>query len=252
MIGFALAELALSGIDEVAVVVSAEKGELVDRLRSPGPFPSESLLTRLYPGVPIDDRRRRWPRCVLFEQPEPLGVIDALSCAIEYLEGEWFALVMPDNVFAGAPPPIAALAAAHHEHRLPVLGIVDVPSAAAPEIGNCGAVRLEPEAGSLHRVLELADKRAGTFEMPPGVHTRRRAVGRSVVPESFARLEGWTPDPAAAGPELDDVPRFQSLARQGRLLGLLLEGACFDLGQPLGFLAARRRLEAPSPEIGSH
>jgi UTP--glucose-1-phosphate uridylyltransferase len=248
MIGFALVELALSGIDEVAVVISAEKGELVDRLRSPGPFPPEPLLTRLYPRIPIDDRRRRWPRCALFEQPEPRGVIDALSRAIEYLEGEPFALVMPDNIFVGGPPPVAALAAAHHDHHVPVLGIADVTSAAASGIGNCGAVTLEPVAGSLHRVLELADKRPGTFELPPGVCTRRRAVGRSIVPESFARLEERETGPGPAGSELDDVPRFQSLARQGRLLGLVLEGVCFDVGQPLGFRSARRLLEGPTPE----
>ena len=43
--------------------------------------------------------------------------------------------------------------------------------------------------------------------------------------------------PLAKG-EVDDVPIHQILIKQGRLLGVLLEGAAFDVGHLLGLRAA--------------
>ncbi len=252
MIALALIELALSGITDVAVVVSPDKPELAEFLDHPPAFPDPSRLGRLYDPARIPaDALHRWPQWRLFEQPEPRGVVDALSLAESWLDGEPFALVMPDNLLPGHAPPTSDVRRVYDAYGMPVMALVEVTRSEADRMGNCGRVETQPIQRSetsapglpdAVRISRVSDKRKGPFEFPAGAPVIWRGVGRSIVPAAFARLE---PDDATTSGELDDVPRFQALAEAGRLHGVRLGSRLFDLGQPDGVREARRRLSAP-------
>jgi len=249
MITWALVELALSGVREVAVVVSPTKPALVDLLNDLPPFPDPFALAPVYGTSAVELSPPGWPRVHIFEQTEARGVIDALARAHPYLEGEPFGLMMPDNLFVGPRPPIGVLSEVHARVGSPILGLVEISREHAARTGNCGRVTLETAADGAHHIRELHDKGAGAFRLPEGATTGVRAVGRSIVPADFARLDGW-PDDArrldvSGGREIDDVPRFQALARKGTLLGVVLDVQLHDLGQESGILAARDHLDGP-------
>jgi len=236
MIGFALVELALAGCPEVAVVVSPEKRELRERLEALPPFPA-AIVPRLFPA---EARAAfEWPKIVFFEQGTPRGVVHALACARSYLEGEPFALVMPDNLLAGGRAPMAALGEAHERHLVPVLGVIEIDPGAARRVGNCGRVTLEHPSLEESLVVRVEPKRGGVLELPDG-QAVLRGVGRSIVPPGFADLpDGWE----KTSLEIDDVPKFQELAENRTLLGVRLRATLYDLGQPAGLAAARSAFE---------
>jgi UTP--glucose-1-phosphate uridylyltransferase len=232
MIGFALLELAIAGCREVAVVVSPDKEGLRQRLTALPPFPA-ATVRRFFPAETRD--ASAWPRVVFFEQPSPRGVVHALACARSYLEGEPFALVMPDNLLAEDRAPMAVLDEAFERHGLPVLGVIEIDGDAALRVGNCGRVTLEDPSLGESLVSHVAEKRVGVLALRGG-ETALRGVGRSIVPPSFVELPpGWE----TASLEIDDVPKFQALAAKRTLLGVRLRAALFDLGQPAGLAAAR-------------
>jgi UTP-glucose-1-phosphate uridylyltransferase len=55
------------------------------------------------------------------------------------------------------------------------------------------------------------------------------------LPHFFDLIEEWRPRLTG---EVDEVPVLQTLAREGRLLGVELMGRGFDAGNPEGFRAA--------------
>jgi UTP--glucose-1-phosphate uridylyltransferase len=240
MIGLALVEMALSGIDEVCVVVSPEKGELIRLLDAPGPFPDQRWIERLYPRGIADGARLSWPRIVRREQPEPRGVVEAVSRARDYLEGQPFALVMPDNLLSGDGPVTFDLARTHARQGGAVMGLIRITREEALRVGNVGGVEVGEPVGPVVPIRWLQDKRRGTFEIPLERREVIRAVGRSIMPAAFADLD---PDELARTEgEIDDVPRFQQLALEGRLHGRFLQATLHDLGQESGIRAARALL----------
>jgi UTP-glucose-1-phosphate uridylyltransferase len=242
MIAFALMELAFAGCREVAVVVAPEKRELRDLLENLPPFPV-AASRRFFP------REERevsgWPRLRLFEQRVPRGVVDALAQARPYLEGEPFGLVMPDNLLPGDRAAMAVLGREHARLRAPVIGVIEIDAESATRAGNCGRVRFEDEGASGGWVRELADKRAGLLDLPPGTARILRGVGRSIVPASFADLDETE---RLGGAEVDDVPRFQELVAERRLWGVRLDCLLYDLGQVPGLTAARIAFEEGETE----
>lgn len=241
MIAHALLEMSLSGLEQVAVVVSGEKPELIDRLRSLPPFPPRRYVERLYPGAGTVHARDAWPEIVLTEQTEPRGVIDALSTARGYIDGDDFVLVMPDNLLVGARPVTALLAEAYAAGPGAFIAFRPVAREEAERLGNCGRVEIGGE-GPVYAVRRLHPKRRGVFAMPAGLEAINRAVGRSIMPAAFAEPEspGWDPQPGTR--EIDDAPRFGQLAREGRLRAVATDAELHDLGQPAGIHAARMAL----------
>jgi len=240
MIGLALVELALSGLSEVCVVVAPAKTELIRLLDDPGPFPDRGWIDRLYPGGLPDRARLAWPRIIQRMQTEPRGVVDAVSRARDYLEDDFFALVMPDNLLAGDVPATWSVAETHARHRTPAKGLIRISREEALRVGNVGGVETGEVSGDEAPIRWIQDKRRGTFTLPPGQTEVIRAVGRSIMPPAFAEL---TPEEAAREDgEVDDVPRFQELARTGQLHGRFLHVTLHDLGQEAGIRAARALL----------
>ena len=236
MIGHALLEMALSGLEEVAVVVSPDKPELASLLADMPPFPERALVDRLYPGPHAEYARHAWPRLVITEQREPRGVVDALATARGYISGEPFVLVMPDNLLVGAAPVTATLARDFARSGEPTIAYMPIGREEAVTLGNCGRLDL---AGDGMRVAALHPKRPGVFDVPEGVTQINRAVGRTIVPPELADPDDpiWDAQPGAR--ELDDAPRFAQLAREGRLRAVATGAALYDLGQPGGVRAAR-------------
>jgi UTP--glucose-1-phosphate uridylyltransferase len=221
LIAHAVEGIAGSGIAQVAVVVSPAK-ESIPRF----------LLER-YPGGLLGACELI---CVM--QNQPLGVADAISRCRDFIEGEPFALVMPDNILIEGPPVIAQLLPCFGRYGLDTIGAIRLAGETLQCFGNVGFLDVEmlpTEAERLFRVSHYSDKRREPAELQPGT-TVLKGFGCGVfLPNFFDLIEEWRPRLTG---EWDEVPVLQTLAREGRLLGVELVGRGFDAGNPDGFRAA--------------
>ena len=97
------------------------------------------------------------------------------------------------------------------------------------------AVRKEPD-GTL-RVMAIADKGAGRFDMA-GNQAAVTPIGRMAFPGSILADFEEVGRGLGAGVELDDVPVLQRLAGREALAGVINSAKFFDVGVPEGYREA--------------
>ena len=165
--------------------------------------------------------------------------------ARDHLSGSAFAVILPDNLFLG-PNPTAAVLAVHRATGLATVLLAEISQRAGGDEG-----RHRPRHGGAVGRRELPRRRdRGQGEGP----VRRRSEA-----QRSPRSAGWCCRPAASsasrrrsgscppGAELDDVPVFQQLAREGALAGALAEARFFDVGVPEGYREAVTAFPAAMP-----
>ena len=221
LIAHAVEGIARSGIAQVAVVVNPAKDDI------------RQVLLGRYPGG-------RLGPCefIFITQGRPLGVADAISRCRDFIEDEPFALVMPDNILMEGPPVIGQLLPYFARHGLDTIGAMRLAGQKLQCFGNVGFLDVEllpDEAGRLFRVHHYSDKRREPLEVQPGRAVLKGFGCGVFLPHFFDLIEQWRPHLTG---EVDEVPVLQTLAREGRLLGVELVGQGFDAGNPQGFRAA--------------
>ena len=215
-----LEECAASGIDEVLVVISPEKQELVSALR---PLAGQHGI----------------PRSITFVvQREPRGLADAIRLGREFSAGEPLGVALPDNLFAGADPGLKQVIDTHLETGKNVVALVEI---TAEEASRRGPTPVYPGhvRGSEYVIDRIPDKgdRTRTFDTS-GATSAYTGVGRYVfTAETFDVI-----DEVEAGlrprDELDDVPVMQRLLAARNLAGRKIDGTFFDVGIVSGYREA--------------
>lgn len=247
-----LLEVAAAGVTDLIVVAAAAKPQLerffselralqrsaalADAREPPDSGPAARLagLAGLLGGVTVR----------LVEQPEPLGVLDAVARGLA-LTAPPCAVVFPDLIHLPDQTALARLFAAHAACGQAVIGLRAPPPGAFP--GNAVAVELPAEYAS-----PAAREHAAATGAPLPI----RAVGpqRGVPGElltTFGQIQTAALDAAIedccrrhpAAPLADDglLAALARLAAAGGLYGVLLPGEVVDLGSLPGYLDAVRR-----------
>jgi UTP--glucose-1-phosphate uridylyltransferase len=176
--------------------------------------------------------------------------MDAVRRARAFTAGERFAVLLPDNLFIGRPV-LAQMLDAPIEAGQHIVGVLRVSEETAAALGARGALKLSPIEGDARsfRVESIGPEKTPIRVGPDG----RAAIslGRYVfapdifdaVDEAAGRLEGG---------ELDDVPIMHRLAGEGRVLGRLVDAEYYDVGNPLGYWRANRRVGPDwEPEVSN-
>lgn len=232
---FVLEEAADAGILQVGIVVRPGKGSLIQDFIAG--------LSSRDGAADVDSLEITW-----IEQPEANGLGDAIVCAAPFLAGEPFALMLPDNLLLSAEHRLADMVQIFVERGVDVLGVLEVGHEQSEEYGNCGLIDFNVPDSSRPRALHLErlhSKKPGRLVVPPG-EVRRRTCGRYIcTPEFLTELQRLRRETVG---ELDEVPGYQSLISERGASGWILSQPVFDIGYPLGYLAAcawayRRALE---------
>jgi UTP--glucose-1-phosphate uridylyltransferase len=223
-IHFVLDEAAAAGIER-AVVVTA---------------PAKDLLRRYLEAAQGEGA---WPDLELryATQEQPTGLADAILLGGAALDGEPFALLLPDNLPLAPEYRLSSLLELWREQARHVVGVLAIDRRWSGLFGNSGRIEHHPAGPGTVAIERLLDKQPGRLEIADGAPILR-ACGRYVFgPEILALLAETR---RAAGGELDEVPAVQRLAREGSLVGALLPMPLFDVGHPAGLLAASAYLAA--------
>ena len=189
-------------------------------------------------------------RLTIFHQPRPLGVVDAVLSAAEWLDDEAaaFAVFLPDNVriagLAGATPPITV---AHlHEaasRDIPVVACHRIGPEARHAFANLGRAVLEElvPAGALPLVESLQERGPGVFRAPP--EGAWRLMPRYTVTPAWLREARVVARRASlTGGEADDAEVHRRLIAARKLAAAPWTGTLVDAGHPAGYLYAHHLL----------
>lgn len=224
-------EAAAAGIDQVAIISA----------------PGKELLQGYVSAV---QKRGGWAGMELtfLLQHQPRGLGDAISLAREFSAGESFALLLPDNLPLADDYRLEDLLTTHRRHDHHVVGVLRLDESWSGLFGNCGRIDHEEIEPGVVSVERIRDKRPGQLRIPVGEEVIR-TCGRYVCQaDIFERLEVLRP---TAEGELDEVPVYQQLAMEGRLIGHVIPPPLFDVGHAAGLLAASAYLAtSPAPRAG--
>lgn len=180
-------------------------------------------------------------------QEEPLGLGDAISLAREFSSGESFALLLPDNLPLADEYRLDDLLTAHERHDRHVVGVLRLDHSWSGLYGNCGRIDSREIEPDVVVVEGIADKRPGKLQISAGEEVLR-TCGRYVCQtDIFERIEALRPTSVG---ELDEVPAYQQLASEGKLIGRIIPPPLFDVGHARGLLAASAWLASPESSAG--
>lgn len=249
MIHYAVAEAFDSGIRQICVVTAPGKRAIVEYLLYAQPGRSQVEESRAAEALAFLSVVREEARFLFLEQTAPLGLGDAVWQARDFVDGNPFALLLPDNLFTDRTPVTSRLAEAWRTHGLDTIALSRVTAEQAPYIDNCGGVRCRPMSdgddrpGRCFRIEELQNKGQGPYPLNTAFSPYRTSP-RHVLGEHFfyylARQRR-----RQEGGELDDVPVLQEIIRRHGMTGVLFDGELYDTGTPAGYANANRIL-APS------
>lgn len=173
-------------------------------------------------------------------QPEPMGLMDAVRRARTFTAGERFAVLLPDNFFIGRPV-LAQILEAPVQAGQHVVGVLRATEEMAEGLGARGALNLAPIEGDARSFRVEA---VGPEKTPIRVGADGSApisLGRYIfAPDIFDAIDDE--EARLDEGELDDVPIMNRLAGQGKVLGRLVEAEYYDVGNPLGYWRANRRV----------
>ncbi len=176
------------------------------------------------------------PEAHFIEQKGARGLGAAILCARALLDGEVFAVLLPDDLILAEPGCLAQMMAAYPEggHMAAVQEI------ARAESGRYGILAPGREEGRLIEARGLIEKPA-----PEVAPSRLAVIGRYILgPEIFAALAAQGP---GAGGEVQLTDALAALAGRQAVYGFRFEGERLDAGTPGGLAAAGARLALARP-----
>lgn len=161
-------------------------------------------------------------------QPRQLGIAHAVACAREFIEGQAFALLFPDDVILGGRSCTAQLVAAFESTGGSVIAVEEVADVDVPQYGIVDPV----EDGNPMRLRRVVEK--PRLEEAP---SRLGIVGRYVLSGSILRYIDETPPGRNGERQITDALARQIGAGEP-VSALRFEGRRYDTGRPLGYIVA--------------
>jgi UTP--glucose-1-phosphate uridylyltransferase len=227
----ALREVREAGLDEIAIVVGG-RNNLIEKFLSGSPPPEIADVEEVEDVLRVLSELK----ITLIEQPEARGLGDALGRAREFVGDEPFAVILPDNFFFGSPGPLSQLIPVYEKHDMNITGLIRVTRKEAPSFGNCGSVRVESIGNGEYRIAGLGDKAPGFFSMKDGEEALRWYARHIFLSSFFEHLDRFGME---KNNEIDDVPVLKAMIAEEGIIGKLLDGRGFDVGNERGLIAAQ-------------
>ena len=238
---YVVEEAAAAGIADVALVTSPLKPALLahfdaridDPLRKRLAAAGKSALLKS-----VDDLLAT-VRVWAVMQHEQRGLGDAVLVAREFANGEPFACMLADTVFAGGVLPMAQLAEAYRRFGTSLIGLERVPPEKVSRYGIVGGT--DGGDGTI-RIDTLVEK-PKPADAPSNLAIAARYV---LTPAIFDCLTEVTP---GVGGELQLTDALRLLCQREPVHGVVLSATRHDIGNPVDWLAANLAFAAADPAV---
>ena len=220
-IEWVLAEAVAGGCTRIAVITSPQKKVI------------ESYFTGR-----LANRRQEF-ELSFFTQDEPAGLADAILQARGFLGDQPFAVLLPDDLFAGRPP-LSVMAGVHARTGGCVIAIVEEPAQRASQYGHLQMTELEPGVFELDAIGE----RGGRDEEGSVL----AGLGRYILSPAFLDYAASLSASGVQG-ELDDAVVLRAMLKANEPIHCVkVCGRRFDISTAGGFVAAWRSHADRSPD----
>ncbi|MBQ3457776.1 MAG: UTP--glucose-1-phosphate uridylyltransferase GalU [Synergistaceae bacterium] len=172
-------------------------------------------------------------------QREPLGLGHAVLCGETICKGEFFGVILPDDVFISNEPVLSQLVKVHERLGGSVVALEHVEDKDVSRYGIAAGSESEP---GIFRITDMVEK--PKLEDAP---SRYAIMGRYVLsPEVFPILRTQQ---AGAGGEIQLTDAIRELAKNEPVWGVVYEGRRFDCGTQKGWLSANIQLALEDDEL---
>jgi UTP--glucose-1-phosphate uridylyltransferase len=246
LVQYAVEEAYSAGIRHVIFVTGRNKRAIEDHFDTAYELENEletagkQELLRLVRSVQPTDMDFSYVR-----QPRSLGLGHAVLCAEHLIGAEPFAVLLADDLMAGAsggPAVLTQLVQQHAALGRSVLAVQEVP---AEHTRRYGIVAGEVQAPGLTRIQRIVEKPA-----PEAAPSRLGVAGRYVLtPEIFQHIRNL---PTGVGGEIQLTDGIASLLSEQAVYAYQYSGKRYDCGSKEGFLEATVELALQHPEVGVH
>ena len=229
LIQWAVEEAAAAGCEEFIFVTSPHKGAILEHF-SPAPAYRQVLEARgkhdelalLQAGLPEN------AKITEVFQDAPLGLGHAIWCAREAVGDEPFAVILPDDMVLHSTGCLSQMVKQYDQVGGNLVAIEAVPN---DQTQRYGVLDPGPENGALVGVNGLVEKPA-----PADAPSNLAIIGRYILdPKVMADLGAFN---KGAGGEIQITDSLANLIGEVALHGFKFEGARYDCGNRVGFLAA--------------
>ncbi len=239
LIQFIVEEVAGSGIEEIILITGRQKGSIEDHFDSFTEL--ELFLEKKKKGDLLEAIRglSGMVRIVSVRQSYPMGLGHAILCARNLINGEPFAVLLPDDLIIAQRPCLGQLLDVFDEFGKPVIAVQAVPEEATPQYG---IIKAEQVRERLYAINDMVEKPA-LGSAPSNL----AIIGRYILPPEIL---GVLDDTAAgAGGEIQLTDAMRRLLATTPFLGLQYEGLRFDAGTKAGLIKASLYLGLRHEEV---
>jgi UTP--glucose-1-phosphate uridylyltransferase len=177
-------------------------------------------------------------------QMSPLGLGHAVWCARYLIDGEPFAVMLPDMLMEAEPSGLSQVVAAYEAVGGNVIAVEPAPEGEAHKYGIVALGETKPGFdGRLAAMTGMVEKPA------PGTEPSNLFIsGRYILqPEIFDLLEAQK---AGAGGEIQLTDAMRSLLATQPFHALNYDGVTYDCGDPIGLLRANVAYALKHPALG--
>lgn len=239
-IEYVMEEAVNAGITDFIIVIGAS-GELIEDYFTP-PYGYGNLRAELNSRFDALNQILSKSSIRYVHQDEPKGLGHALFCAKDYIDDDYFAVILPDDIIIQDPPCMANLMNVATRLNGGALAVIEVPRA---KVSSYGIVNAQPaEFPNTRRICGLVEK--PRLEEAPSCLA---VVGRYVLPTAiFGHLHNATP---GAGGEIQLTDAISALLRSHDIYACEVTGERHDVGTKLGLAKAWMRFAMDDQEIGA-
>jgi len=242
LVQYAVKEAIAAGAEEMIFITSHAKNSIMDHfdrdyeleetLKAKG---KHELLKAVHEVLPPGIS------CVFIRQPEQLGLGHAISCALPAVGDQDFAVILADDLIAGAfQPCMAQMQRVYQEYGTSVIAVQRVPW---EDTHKYGIVEVEPIGPGLSEIRGIVEK-----PDPDKAPSNLAVVGRYILtPRIFKLIEKVQP---GAGGEIQLTDAIEALMGEQTVLAYEFEGTRYDCGSKFGYLKANVEMGLQHPEIG--
>jgi len=229
LIQYAIEEARDAGIEDFILVTGRGKNLMEDHFDHA--YELEAILNERGKAGDLDTVRDLAPesgKLSYTRQRRPLGLGHAVWCARQFIIGEPFAVILPDDLVQSKPGCLAQMVEAYAEVGGNMVAVEDVPR---DQTNRYGILDVESDDGRLAKAKGLVEKPA-----PENAPSTLSIIGRYILqPEVFEHLDKHE---QGAGGEIQLTDAMAKTIGDIPFHGFRFDGQRYDCGTKLGFVAA--------------
>jgi len=242
LIQYAVEEAIEAGIDEIIMVTGRNKQVMEDHFDHA--YELEKILQEKGKNEALEIARSMLleeGRITYVRQMRPRGLGHAIWCARAFVNGDPFAIALPDDLIKGKPGVLKQMVEAYNEVGGNIVATMDV---AQEDTSKYGIVTPGKKSGNMIEVKGLVEK-----PHPEDAPSTEAVVGRYILqPEVIDML---AEKKVGAGGEIQLTDAMEKLIGEQPFHALNFKGKRFDCGSKIGWLMANLSMAAEDPQLAS-